>query len=672
MDDGSSHAVIHNAGLINMYGGTIKDCYVYGNAESGVLGGALYNWGAFNMTGGTIKDCAGYASSDGETLSEDQSIVKGSTIYNNGGTINMTGGTIMKGTKAYLHRDETDQVTGVADRVYYYENLPEGMNGLYNDGGTIESIIYDGDVVNTCVYFGKMNGTPTFDIGYINGGTFNGIVTNLTCTVEYDGGIANGGGIADAPARIAGGTFNGKVMNEGHINSGTFNAEVVNNDVIIGGIFKSNVLNNAGHLISGGTFYGRVDSIDDDKKIGGVSTGAFYGGAYYGTDASADFYKGIRSFITPRAYTVTFDLDGGEGDIPQQYIVNGFSIYDGKYIEDKKALKPQTPTKKGYTFEGWYWGDTLYDFDTIISKELFGDDYIDRDPEQGVNGNITLTVKWSENSGSSGSSGSRSTYSISVGETANGKVTVSRERASRGEMITINVAPDTGYTRETITVTDSFGNNIEVTDKGDGSYAFKMNASRITVNASFMEDNIMLNYFTDVAVGDYYYDAVLWAVKNGITSGVNDVHFAPGNNCSRAQLVTFLWRAAGSPAVNYAMNFTDVDADAYYAEAVRWAASLGIVTGYGNGLFGADDNITREQLAVMLYRYAEKSGGDVTQVGMSAREFADWEQVSGYAEAAMQWAVNAGIINGIDGKLMPEANCTRAQIVTMMYRLLGK
>lgn len=664
VDNGGSHAVINNSGTFNMCGGTIKDCYVYGNAESGVLGGALYNMGAFNMTGGTIKDCAAYASSDGETLSKDQSIVKGSTIYNNGGTINMTGGTIMKGTKAYLHRDETDQVTGVADRVYYYENLPEGMNGLHNDGGTIESIIYDGDVVNTCVYFGKMNGTPTFDIGYINGGTFNGIVTNLTCTVEYDGNIA------DASAHIAGGTFNGKVMNEGYINSGTFNAEVVNDKTITGGIFYDHVLNNVGYVISGGTFYGRVDSMgrvtDSLLKYDGVSNGAFYGGAYHGTDASPDFYKAINAYDC-RAYTVTFDLDGGEGDIPQQYIVNGFR-YDGKYIEDKKALKPQDPTKKGYTFEGWYWGDTLYDFDTIISKELFGDDYIDRHPEQGVNGNITLTAKWSKVSSSSG----RSTYSISVGETTNGKITVSKEKASYGEMITINVAPDAGYTLETITVTDSFGNNIEVTDKGDGSYTFKMNASKVTVNASFMDDNTMLNYFTDVAAGDYYYDAVLWAVKNGITSGVNDVHFAPGNNCSRAQLVTFLWRASGSPVVNYAMDFTDVDADAYYAEAVRWAASLGIVTGYGNGLFGADDNITREQMTVMLYRYTETSGGDITQGGMEAFEFADWEQVSDYAGAAMQWAVNAGIINGIDGKLMPASNCTRAQIVTMMYRLLGK
>ncbi len=177
--------------------------------------------------------------------------------------------------------------------------------------------------------------------------------------------------------------------------------------------------------------------------------------------------------------------------------------------------------------------------------------------------------------------------------------------------------------------------------------------------------------FDDVKESDYFSDAVDWAFARGITGGVSERSFAPNENCARVQLVTFLWRAAGKPVVNFQMNFKDVDENAYYAEAVRWASSVGIINGYGNGIFGSNDPVTREQMAVILYRFAQNEGIDTSQGGMAVREFADYGSISDYASDAVQWAVNAGIMNGYDGKLMPKQPCSRAQIVTMLYRLMA-
>lgn len=177
--------------------------------------------------------------------------------------------------------------------------------------------------------------------------------------------------------------------------------------------------------------------------------------------------------------------------------------------------------------------------------------------------------------------------------------------------------------------------------------------------------------FDDVKESDYFSDAVDWAFARGITGGVSDRLFAPNENCTRAQLVTFLWRTAGKPVVNFQMNFKDVDESAYYTEAVRWANSVGIVYGYGNETFGSNDPVTREQIAAILYRFAQNEGMDTSQGGMAVREFADYGSISDYASDAVQWAVNAGIMKGYDGKLMPKQPCSRAQIVTMLYRLMA-
>ena len=185
----------------------------------------------------------------------------------------------------------------------------------------------------------------------------------------------------------------------------------------------------------------------------------------------------------------------------------------------------------------------------------------------------------------------------------NGDVTSSQKTASEGTTVTLTVEPDKGYTLETITVTDKNGDEIELTNKGNGKYTFKMPASKVYVEATFMEDNSMLNFFVDVFPGDYYYDAVLWAAENGITGGVDDAHFAPNATCTRAQAVTFLWRAAGSPAPKSSETpFEDVAAGSYYYDAVLWAVTNGITDGTSATTFSPAANCTRAQIVTFLYR----------------------------------------------------------------------
>ena len=264
---------------------------------------------------------------------------------------------------------------------------------------------------------------------------------------------------------------------------------------------------------------------------------------------------------------------------------------------------------------------------------------------------------------------SRTSYTVTVEKSVNGAVTTDRKTAAAGTTVTITVTPDEGYTLETLTVLDKDGNELKLTDKGDGKYTFTMPASSVTVKATFMDDNTMLNFFADVKSSAYYYDAVLWAAQNGITSGTDAVHFSPDQPCTRAQIVTFLWRAAGSPVVNYAMHMTDVPEDAYYAEAVRWALSEGITTGTTATTFSPNETCTRAQAVAFLFRYTAPAAVTLQEL---VSGFSDAASVPGYALPAMNWALAEGIVQGDGSKLMPNDFCTRAQIVTFLYRALEK
>ena len=262
---------------------------------------------------------------------------------------------------------------------------------------------------------------------------------------------------------------------------------------------------------------------------------------------------------------------------------------------------------------------------------------------------------------SSGGDDNAPTYAIEVDkDIRNGEVTANRRYAERGDTVTITVTPDKGYTLETLTVTDKNGKEVKLTEK-NGKYAFTMPASKVTVTATFMDDNTMLNFFVDVKASDYYYDAVLWAAQNGITSGTDAEHFSPNQPCTRAQIVTFPWRAAGSPEPKAMSSFADVSTDAYYAKAVAWAVENGITTGTGDGKFSPDATCTRAQSVTFLFRAIGK-------LVDSKAEFSDVLTDSYYANA-VAWAVENGVTNGIgDGLFGPDNSCTRAQIVTFLFR----
>ena len=273
---------------------------------------------------------------------------------------------------------------------------------------------------------------------------------------------------------------------------------------------------------------------------------------------------------------------------------------------------------------------------------------------------LSGTVTYVEPSYYSGSS-SDPTYSVTVDKTENGSVTVSPKSASKGDTVTVTVKPDSGYVLETLTVTDKNGNELTLKDKGDGKYTFTMPAGKVEVKATFMEDNSMLNFFYDVPNGAYFYEAVKWAVKNGITTGVGNDLFAPEQPCTRAQIVTFLWRAAGSPEPKTASSFTDVPASAYYAKAVAWAVENGITNGMTETTFAPDATCTRGQSVTFLYRALKGTASGSTN-------FTDVASDAFYADA-INWAVANNVTNGTSATTFsPNADCTRAEIVTFLYR----
>ena len=273
---------------------------------------------------------------------------------------------------------------------------------------------------------------------------------------------------------------------------------------------------------------------------------------------------------------------------------------------------------------------------------------------------LSGTVTYVEPSYYSGSS-SDPTYSVTVDKTENGSVTVSPKSASKGDTVTVTVKPDSGYVLETLTVTDKNGNELTLKDKGDGKYTFTMPAGKVEVKATFMEDNSVLNFFYDVPNDAFFYEAVKWAVKSGVTNGLSDTMFGPYESCTRAQIVTFLWRAAGSPEPKTAVRFADVPAGSYYAKAVAWAIENGITNGMTETTFAPNATCTRGQSVTFLYRALKGTAS-------GSANFTDVKSDAFYADA-INWAVANNVTNGTSNTTFsPDADCTRAEIVTFLYR----
>lgn len=253
------------------------------------------------------------------------------------------------------------------------------------------------------------------------------------------------------------------------------------------------------------------------------------------------------------------------------------------------------------------------------------------------------------------------TYPATAPAVPNGTVTVSPATASKGETVTITTKPSEGYVLETLTVTDKNGDELKLTDKGNGKYTFTMPGSKVEVKATFMEDNSVLNFFYDVPNDAFFYEAVKWAVKSGVTNGLSDTMFGPYASCTRAQIVTFLWRAAGSPEPKTASSFTDVPVSTYYAKAVAWAVENGITNGMTETTFAPNATCTRGQSVTFLYRALKGTASGSTN-------FTDVKSDAFYADA-INWAVANNVTNGTSNTTFsPNADCTRAEIVTFLYR----
>ena len=276
------------------------------------------------------------------------------------------------------------------------------------------------------------------------------------------------------------------------------------------------------------------------------------------------------------------------------------------------------------------------------SKDLFGDDW------------------------SPVSSVTTTSYAITVDKADNGTVTSSRTRASKGLTVTLTVKPDEGYALDTLTVTDKKGSEIKLTDKGDGKYTFTMPASAVVVQATFTAESSSLP-FTDVSVNDWFYDAVAYVYDNGLMDGTAGTAFSPLMTSNRAMVVTILWRLAGSPEPEAAPSFSDVTADSWYTDAVAWASENGIVKGYSDTVFAPDDTVTREQLATILYRYVQHTGGGFQGAWAFPLDYADADQVSDWAYEAMCWCTMKSIINGVGGNtLNPQGSATRAEVAQIL------
>ncbi len=273
----------------------------------------------------------------------------------------------------------------------------------------------------------------------------------------------------------------------------------------------------------------------------------------------------------------------------------------------------------------------------------------------------------------SGSSGSPS-FSVSlddgdIGE--GGSVTADSKRAARGDTIVLTVSPDEGYVLEQLTVKNESGTELKLTDMGDGKFSFTMPAGDVSVLASFVKEQAQeaVLPFTDVEEGAWYYDAVAYVYDKGMMTGVTDTTFEPDATTTRGMIVTMLYRLEGEPAVDNAAAFADVAAGAWYEKAVAWASQNGIVNGYGDDLFGPNDAITREQMAAILFRYAQYKGLEAVTLEENLGAFEDAGQISEYAVQAFNWVVGQGLMTGVtDTTLEPASSATRAQVATILMR----
>ena len=525
------------------------------------------------------------------------------------------------------------------------DNVTHGKTAIYNNG----TVILNGGSytrsAEASTSIENANGNSYYNI--LNHGTMTiGKNVSVTSRGSFSSLIANGyynfsdtnprsgyvfGTNQETPSlTINGGTFSGGI----NTIKNDDNATLTVNNGSFSNMTQAAIQNNHVATINGGTFDAKANHAIENRHFDGghntgsvtVTSGTFTGGLYTTTGATWSISGG------------TFSSD------PSVYVVGNGSANIVKRDGSEGAYTYTVLAKSGLT-SGVYL--------TNPSGALASNYYVSS------TANGVWTVSYSAPSSGGGSSSSSRRYDVSAPSVKHGDVTVSPKTASKGDTVTITVKPDSGYELDTLTVKDASGSKIKVKDKGDGKFTFTMPASKVTVSAEFAEIETL--DFADVSTDAYYYEAVKWAQEKGITGGIGNGLFGPNQPCTRAQIVTFLWRAAGSPEPKSMSSFADVSMDAYYAKAVAWAVENGITTGTGDGKFSPDATCTRAQSVTFLFRAIGK-------LVDSKAEFSDVLTDSYYANA-VAWAVENGVTNGIGGGLFgPNNSCTRAQIVTFLFR----
>ena len=503
-----------------------------------------------------------------------------------------------------------------------------------------------GDVVvtgNTNIYAAE--GQVAFDLWYGMSSTYYAGVTvtfdeNMTGTVE---GKVEYGASSDQTDWME--KTNLKIEN------GNFIISFASTGSYVSDISEANI------DVSGGNFSQPVDEnyLDDSLTAQLYSTRK-------NPDAPYSYYASVEAAINAsQAGDTVTDLNAMTTDTCTVTINYGYGSNSTIQVASgTKISLPDPGTRTGYTFNGWYNGSS----------------YVGREgTEVTITSNIIYTADWTRNQtdrpSSSGSSSSDRTYSIDVDVTGSrgGSVTLSPTRASAGTRVTITVRPNSGYELDELTVLDEDGDEVRLTQRTDTTYTFHMPDGKVTVEASFVREGGQTQTpqttFADVPVSAWYCDAVEYVYENGLMSGVSGGRFAPDDTLTRAMLVQTLYAMEGRPAAASA-GFADVASGDWYASAVNWAAANGVVSGVSETGFGPNNALTREQLALILYRFAQYKGYDVTGTSDLAA-YADGSSVSGWAAEAMSWAVNAGLISGVGGnQIAPTGTATRAQVAQIL------
>ena len=407
--------------------------------------------------------------------------------------------------------------------------------------------------------------------------------------------------------------------------------------------------------ISGGTFEAGL-GLEDVKAIVQQTFTVKGGNLYVGEGASLTLNSGatvVGTIVGTKPtgmYTITLNARD-----------SSFTLEGVSYLKGESATVNYTGPYTLPTLDGNYrWvnesGTPVTSVNPQDNNKTFYVDYSSGGGDHGGGGG-----------GGGGGGSSSSSSRVTVASTTHGRVTVSPDNPKTGDTVTITVRPDDGYVLDTLTVTNASGKEVELTKVNDTRYTFVMPSSKVTVKATFVAEEPSGMPFTDVASGAWYYDAVSFVYKRGLMSGTGDNLFSPNVTTSRGMIVTILYRLDGSPSASSA-GFTDVTSGQWYTDAVNWAAANDIVAGYGNGLFGPNDTVTREQMAVILYRYAQYKGYD-TSASNSLNGYTDVGGVSSWALTAMQWANAEGLINGTSSTtLSPTSGATRAEVAQILMR----